>query len=557
IIQAGSYTESLTLNKAISLTGVSSDTVILHAEPNNRVLTVTGAVIDHQVVISGLTFTGGNLGTSNSCPDCGGGILITGTARPLIQSVILDRNKADFGAAIYSHNNSPLELSQVKVISNGLYAITAEAPLTISHSSFSGNSFGVLAYETLSVNESQFVNDAGIFALAPAAVYKSYFENATISTTAHILVTGSQFISSSYTALRANSATVEHSYFAHAYIEDYPFRPWQEGGAIYTADALTLTHSTVIDNQADSGGGVFSVGDIRVVSSYFEGNEGEGIISDKGNILISDTQIINNIDGFGAVATLHNPSSPTEVHIIDSLISGTIDGNGVWIGSPMWITNSQIVYSEGSGVLAANDVHIAKSTIAHNGNSQYGGLGLYITNGDAYIAESDISYNGNTDGVGGLYIQGNVTVDRSTFLGNIMNGFHTDMGGGGGVKSDGYVTVTNSLFQENSCVNGCYGGSIYAKKGLTISNTEFISNSAEHFGGAAFTHGTAYITNSTFISNAAVNGAGGVMYASEAYIANSRFIANRGLIIPGILMGDGTVLNSLFLNNDVFDIGSE
>jgi len=52
LISAGDYTESLTLSKAVSLTGELSSTTILHALPNTRVLTVTGAAVGSSVVIS-------------------------------------------------------------------------------------------------------------------------------------------------------------------------------------------------------------------------------------------------------------------------------------------------------------------------------------------------------------------------------------------------------------------------------------------------------------------------------------------------------------------------
>src|SRR6266852_258621 len=86
LISAGDYTESLTLSKTVSLTGALSSTTILHALPNTRVLTVTGAAVNSSVVISGLTFTGGMVTGTLSCPEsCGGGILITGTAQPLLR----------------------------------------------------------------------------------------------------------------------------------------------------------------------------------------------------------------------------------------------------------------------------------------------------------------------------------------------------------------------------------------------------------------------------------------------------------------------------------------
>jgi nitrous oxidase accessory protein NosD len=66
IIPAGTYTESLTLNKAITLTGVNSATTIIHAIEGQRVLTVTGAPISASIVISGFTLMGGHAATGGS-----------------------------------------------------------------------------------------------------------------------------------------------------------------------------------------------------------------------------------------------------------------------------------------------------------------------------------------------------------------------------------------------------------------------------------------------------------------------------------------------------------
>src|SRR2546423_15089076 len=60
-VPAGLYTESLTLDKAVSLLGADANTTIVHALANQRVLTGTGAGITQSTIISGLTFTGGDL----------------------------------------------------------------------------------------------------------------------------------------------------------------------------------------------------------------------------------------------------------------------------------------------------------------------------------------------------------------------------------------------------------------------------------------------------------------------------------------------------------------
>ncbi|HTP10858.1 MAG TPA: choice-of-anchor Q domain-containing protein, partial [Anaerolineae bacterium] len=87
LIASGLYTQSATLDKPVSVTGVSSDTTIIHAIEGQRVLTVTGATISNSVVISGLTFTGG-------VDPLGGGISIGGNAQPTLQSIVVTDNSS-------------------------------------------------------------------------------------------------------------------------------------------------------------------------------------------------------------------------------------------------------------------------------------------------------------------------------------------------------------------------------------------------------------------------------------------------------------------------------
>ena len=119
VINPGIYTESLTLDKPVSLTGISSATTIINARVG-RVLTVTGSVIGNSVIISGLTFTRGDAHGEWWCPaGCGGGILITDTAQPLIENVIISNNTASYaGDGIYA--DSPLTLINVDVVHNSV-----------------------------------------------------------------------------------------------------------------------------------------------------------------------------------------------------------------------------------------------------------------------------------------------------------------------------------------------------------------------------------------------------------------------------------------------------
>ncbi len=180
VIPAGTYTESLTLSKPVSLTGVNSATTIIHALANQRVLTVTGATISNSVVISGLTFTGGDIrGMSGYCPEsCGGGILLQNAAQPLIQNVIIADNHADSGGGV--HAETPLTLSSVIFFNNsasgaggGMYANGA---LTLSNTEFVSNATnssggGVLNAGGLTCLDCRFVGNSATYLGGGASIY--------------------------------------------------------------------------------------------------------------------------------------------------------------------------------------------------------------------------------------------------------------------------------------------------------------------------------------------------------------------------------------------------
>src|SRR5208337_2292507 len=78
---------------------------------------------------------------------------------------------------------------------------------------------------------------------------------------------------------------------------------------------------------------------------------------------------------------------------------------------------------------------------------------------------------------------------------------------GGGIFNAGTVTVTSSIFINNSGL----GGGIYNDSGgiVTVRDSSFTSNSASH-GGGIFNGGTATVSSSSFTSNSANTEGGGI-----------------------------------------------
>lgn len=110
-VASGDYTESLTLSKTVSLIGANAADTIVHALPDNRVLTVTGETITPSVVISGLTLMGG-------VSAAGGGLMIENLAQPHVENLVLTQNHALNGGGLHVASGQPQTFANVNLIAN-------------------------------------------------------------------------------------------------------------------------------------------------------------------------------------------------------------------------------------------------------------------------------------------------------------------------------------------------------------------------------------------------------------------------------------------------------
>jgi CSLREA domain-containing protein len=155
---------------------------------------------------------------------------------------------------------------------------------------------------------------------------------------------------------------------------------------------------------------------------------------------------------------------------------------------------------------------------------------------------------GNAVGVFNI-ASGTVSISGLT----ITNGSN---GNGGGVYSNGTLTVSNSTFSGNTA-NGSYpnnqGGAIYndASGVLTVTNTSFTGNSAAWQGAAILNSNMLTVTNSIFSGNSALAGAGILVNPGvSATVTGSTFSGNSSTSGSGIFStGNVTVTNSTFSGN--------
>jgi hypothetical protein len=378
LINPGTYNESLTLNKAVNLTGVNSATVIINALPNQRVLLVSGAAINNSVVISGLTLAKGRVTggvTWNSCPaGCGGGVMITGTAQPIMQSLIITDNSASaMGGGLYA--NGPLVLKEVVFFSNTVHfgggGAYVNGVAIVNDSHFENNSCistnggcfggGLMAKEGLELNNSAFLSNTVVGGTAGG-----------VGGGAHV-----DFVASASTVATVTDSLFENNRCLNSFCE---------GGGLSVYGELRAKDTAFLNNLATyAGAGALVAGGSVLERDRFEGNQcvsqttgcaGGGLMS-SGFVTATNTIFISNSTPF----------------------SGGVGGGGIYArGGNVVIIDGRFEnnLSSAGGGLNVNQVFITRTRFFNN-IAQYAGSGVYAQS--ASIVNSIFANNGDNGAV--------------------------------------------------------------------------------------------------------------------------------------------------------------
>jgi hypothetical protein len=158
--------------------------------------------------------------------------------------------------------------------------------------------------------------------------------------------------------------------------------------------------------------------------------------------------------------------------------------------------------------------------------------------------------NGKSTGSGGgILSQGSLTVISTTLRSNTT----AASGGGGAIYSSGPLTVTNTILKNNN--GGNVGGAVYAIGSTTnVSNSTFDTNTALQGGGLFTNSPTTTINSNTFVSNSATGTSagtqglgGGLLTLGTTNLANNTFTANTSGFRGGAIWLNAGTLN---INND-------
>lgn len=249
------------------------------------------------------------------------------------------------------------------------------------------------------------------------------------------------------------------------------------GGGVLASGALTLNNSTLTSNQADSGAGIEGY-NVTLTNSHVDGNvgadQGAGIWACCGaaTFTITDSTVDNNVGGDQGAGVFHCCGDFT-LTITRSSVSGN-QGN-----------------DQGGGVFfccgdAATNITIVDSHIDNNVATDQGGGLFYCCGSDLdpavdAITISNSTFNGNTavgDG-GGIFICCEATNGTSTSItGTTIANNTITSGDGGGIFTDGAVTIVNSTIHGNTAADS--GGGINCTGGtLSLTNVTITGNTAQ------------------------------------------------------------------------------
>lgn len=529
-ILAGTITESLTLNKAVSLIGVGPYATILKAPPSQRVLTVSGSVTP-STVISGLMFTGGN---AVSGLDYGGGIYLITPAQPLLAGLVISNNHATTGGGIATdmpvqminsivYGNvatagggglrGPANLTDTQFISNtgsggGLWTM---GPVTILRGHFkrnTGNAQGgaLVTFSDLVMTDTEVVSntstsDAGgvqSIGLGTTLISGGYFTgnqglNGGALDVYRLTFSGTVFAGNTSTSYGgAINSGLWVSGQNGRFVANHALGSTNgKGGAIYVAGAMTLTNLVIVSNTAVAeGGGIFSLAGGRLTGGYLQNNSSPG---------------------YGGGMSLDSfPSYPLAILNLSgtNFVSNTAYyGGGLYIYQPAVITGGTFTRnSAGSGGGIEIDDNVALSGTSFISNTANNGGGLYVYQGAAVITGGTFIRNLASGSGGGADIDTYGLIASGTvFSGNIAASSQ-----GGGAWVQGGVTITGGHFEANHSGND--GGGLYSSGSLVssvLSHTDFISNSAVEDGGGLYISGQAVLRGGRFERNTAQRYAGG------------------------------------------------
>jgi predicted outer membrane repeat protein len=573
-------TSTLLVTDALSINAPGAAQLALDGGGAYQVLNSTAPLS-----ISGLTVQNGDVASGS-----GGGIY-TAAALTLTQVTVQDNSAGDYGGGVLATGNVFVTDSNfenntaVNYDGGGLYASKA---LRLTGGKFLNNRTtkskgyggggGLIALGPTAITGTQFISNTS--SDWGGGAYIAYFANAIPST-----LTGVQFISNtakdggggglfmwfdsslSNTEFISNTASYRGGGAYAGYAGNYKtilnggqfsHNTATGGGGLYSDSSFTLSGTQVLSNTSTNGngGGAWTPGNADVLNAYFAYNKvitggNSGGLDTGGVVTITNSTFNRNStltgsgggSGAGGNATLTNVTytQNTAGNLGGGLISyANVKATG---GT---FTDNQAKTNWG-GAFYANQSFILTNTVVSRNTSAYAGGGVAAQSGTGRVVGSRFDHNNATAGGwgGAIYVGGpSLTISATQFLTNTASSY------GGGTTANA-TTVTNTTYLGNSSQG--YGGGIECFGSTHVVDSLFQDNSAEKNGGGISCGSTLSITGTQFVNNIAHGdgqvGGGGVAASQTINVYKSLFERNSA---PSVRGGAIYAINGLNVNDAQF-----
>ncbi len=313
-------------------------------------------------------------------------------------------------------------------------------------------------------------------------------------------------------------------------------------------DACSLREAIIANNtNTDFGGCANPKGSIGFAPGL------GGVIKLSGSGLPSITRDVA-IKGPGA-NTL-SISGSNQFRVMDIGPGSTVEIQGLTItdGKSLGVFLDDRCPDESGGGIRVNGGSLAIRNVTLTNNvSTCGGSIAVLVPGNLNVTDSTVSDSSSVDGsAGGIFIRSGstVAVDNGTFVNNKSDD------GGGAIRNNAFLSITNSQFRNNSSIGGgaiSNSGQVKISGSIFQGNLSFKINNSTGFGGAIINNGQVDIIGGSFSQNSAQKSGGaiaqdstGKMTISNVEIASNSSDSSGGGIFNG---GSMTISDSTIRNN--------
>jgi hypothetical protein len=524
-IPAGTYNESLTIDKNLILVGAFYATTTVQAVSNQRVITVQPG---HNLTIKELTLTGGR--ALNPGYNEGGGVQVQNSVLTIDHCYIMD-NQADYGGAVFQggtgqvilKNNSYISGNHANIHGGGIYAnndlIMNASSLEANTATFDGGGATVWAGNLLMVGGTASYNQAGRNGGAfnvnnSVSVDQGFlFSNTADSNGGAILqwngddpysviiqhstfeMNVAKLTGGAVSIAQGAATTIIQSQFKNNRVENTDFAPAADttGGAINFSDTswghnLTIDQTSFKGNFLEcphcsypKGGGLYALmktpGLASLTNDTFTNNDGwlgGGIYASA--TTINGVTFQGNTAGSGGGAYLTGAAQILKSAFLQNSVVNNGGGLVVDLSAPsLSMEDTKFVGNSGGydfgGAIHANallitmkNVAVADTQVVHGGAIKFDNVNAEIDLKHITVNDTHLS-GGSRAGTYGIHI-------NDSHIVNIWNSMITSQGTGVKIEPGRSVSLYNTLWYDNMInIDGAAGS--YADYDAVFSNPAY------------------------------------------------------------------------------------